>query len=61
VNEMLVELSDSQIRDCIACLGFVAHDLDNSSIAETQHRRRSQQYKLLAYYLQQQMNKGRTK
>jgi len=54
---MLIELNTGQIRDCIACLGFVAHDLENSSIAEVQHRRRAQGYRLLAFYLQQQMNK----
>ena len=58
---MLVELNSGQIRDCIACLGFVAHDLENSSIAEVQHRRRAQQYQLLAYHLQKEMDKGRTK
>ena len=58
VNGMLIEINKDQIRDCIACLGFVAHDLEDVSLAETQHRRRAQKYKLLIYHLQKEMDKG---
>jgi len=61
---MIIELNKDQIRDCIACLGFVAHDLENALIKsplEYLCKRRAKEYTSTADHLQQQMNKGGTR
>ena len=64
---MLIDMNEGQIRDCIDCLGFVAHDLEKSReglckwVFGEQLQRRAQRYNLTAHYLREQMDKERVK